>query len=66
MVISPQTVSPVVDCAFGLFPASPESTLPADNGYLLYGAVSRVLPWIPPSSHSPRLNGFDLRVGYAR
>lgn len=36
----------VVDCAFGLFPASPGSTLPADNGYLLYGAVSRVLPWI--------------------
>jgi CRISPR-associated protein Cas6 len=36
----------VVDCAFGLFPASPESILPADNGYLLYSAVSRILPWI--------------------
>ena len=40
------TASPVVDCVFGLFVPSREAILPADNGYLLYGAVSRILPWV--------------------
>jgi CRISPR-associated protein Cas6 len=41
-----ENVFPVVDCAFGLYAASGDATLPADNGYLLYAAISRVLPLV--------------------
>jgi CRISPR-associated protein Cas6 len=43
--VSSREQLPFVDCSFGLFPASSQAALPADNAYLIYAAVSRILPW---------------------